>query len=314
MMRNMTRNITAAFIGIILVGGSLLLCAQKAAGPKTFATPEEARDALVKAAATSLDAVREVFGPGADQVLSTGDPVQDKAALAKFNSRVGEKIQVVPDDDFPERRILLIGNEEWPFPIPLVPNGTSWSFDVKAGAEEIRNRIVGANELDAIQVCQGYVEAQEQYASADWDGNGVNQYAGKIISSPGKKDGLYWPDDPNSPIAGAISKAISEGYAASSGKPTGYHGYFYRVLTGQGPNAKGGARDYMIHDLMIGGFALVAWPVQYGVSGFKTFIVNQDGVVYEKDFGPNTNSAVQALKVFDPDDTWDVSPTDERDE
>ena len=300
-----------ALICTILIGCPVLALAQTGSG-KMFSAPEEGRDALLKAAALSLDAVRDLMGPDADRVLHTGDPVQDKAALDRFNARAKEKTELEPDDTNPDKVTLLIGNEEWPFPIPLVRNRqawkNNWQFDVQAGAIEIRNRIVGANELDAIQLCEGYVAAQEEYASADRDGSGIPQYARKVNSSPGKKDGLYWPDDPDSPIAGLVSRAIAEGYAAPSANRQAYHGYFYKILTAQGPAAVGGARDYLVQGLMIGGFALVAWPAEYGISGFKTFIVNQDGVVYEKDLDTKTAAVAQAMTAFNPDETWDKSP------
>ena len=307
----MTRDTAAALIGMILIAWPGFVRAQTGSA-KTFNTPEEGRDALLKAATVSLDAVRDLLGAGADQILQTGDPVQDKIALDNFNARANQKTELEPDERNTDRVILLIGNEEWPFPIPLVRNrqtwNKNWQFDIKAGAEEIRNRIVGANELDTIQVCEGYVEAQQEYASVDRDGSGVPQYARKVSSSPGKKDGLYWPDDPDSPIAGLITRAIAEGYQAPSSQRQTYHGYFYKILTSQGPGAAGGARDYLVQGLMIGGFALVAWPADYGVSGFKTFIVNQDGVVYQKDLGLKTSIEAEKMTAFNPDKTWEQAP------
>ena len=297
MMRNL--------ISITLLAGAILLCAQPA-GPKTYATPEEARDALVQAAKNGLDAVRDLLGPTSTDILRTGDPVQDQTALDKFNQRAAQKTKLEADPMNPDQVTLLLGDEEFPFAVPLERKDGRWYFDVQEGKAEIRRRVIGQNELDAIEVCRGYVEAQEDYAEGDWDGKGVHQYAQKIASSPGKKDGLYW-DGEDSPVAAAFAKAASQGYSAPSSAGKGYHGYMYKVLLSQGPDAEGGAQDYVVHGLMIGGFALVAWPAEYGVSGIMTFIVNQDGVVYEKDLGTHTNAAVKAMTRFNPDKTWKPS-------
>lgn len=274
---------------------------------KTFNTPQEARDALVQAVTTAHGAVRELFGLGATEVVSTGDEVQDKTILERFAKQVTEKTQVQVDPINRKRAILLIGEEAWPFAIPLVEKNGRWSFDVQEGKAEIRRRIIGANELDAIEICRGYVEAQQAYVETDWERTGVPQYAQKVISSEGKKDGLYWPGE-DSPVGEGFAKAIAAGYTVPADKPSPYHGYFYKILFAQGPHASGGAKDYLVHGLMIGGFALVAWPAQYGVSGIMTFIVNQDGMVYEKDLGPKTETLAKAIAKFDPDSSWQVSP------
>jgi len=292
---------------IIFLTGAALLNAQVAPAPKTFATPEVARDALVQAAAKGLTELRELMGPGSSDILTTGDPVEDKNLLGQFTRRVAEKAQIESDAMNPERVTVAIGNEEWPFAVPIVKKNGRWSFDAKEGRAEIRRRIVGANELDAIEVCRGYVEAQEQYASKDWDGNGVLEYAKKIASTPGKKDGLYWPGE-DSPIGEAIARAISQGYTSGS---QSYHGYRYKVLLAQGPAAIDGEQDYLVHGLMIGGFALVAWPTEYGTSGIMTFIVNQDGSVYQKDLGSGTTAMAGQITKFNPDKTWTLVPDDE---
>jgi len=292
---------------IIFLTGAALLNAQVAPAPKTFATPEVARDALVQAAAKGLTELRELMGPGSSDILTTGDPVEDKNLLGQFTRRVAEKAQIESDAMNPERVTVAIGNEEWPFAVPIVKKNGRWSFDAKEGRAEIRRRIVGANELDAIEVCRGYVEAQEQYASKDWDGNGVLEYAKKIASTPGKKDGLYWPGE-DSPIGEAIARAISQGYTSGS---QSYHGYRYKVLLAQGPAAIDGEQDYLVHGLMIGGFALVAWPTEYGTSGIMTFIVNQDGSVYQKDLGSGTTAMAGQIAKFNPDKTWTLVPDDE---
>ena len=290
-----------------LVGAALL--AQQAVGPKTFGSPEEARDALIQAASKGLNEARELMGPGSTDIVRTGDAIEDKNLLEKFKQRVAEKTQLEVDEMNPDHVTLLIGEEEWPFAVPLMRKNGRWYFDAKEGKAEIRRRIIGANELDAMQVCRGFVEAEETYAGTDWQGKGVLQYAGKIASTPGQKDGLYWPGE-DSPVAENVARAMAQGYPEPGASGKGYHGYLYRILLAQGPDASDGAQDYVAHGLMIGGFALVAWPAEYGVSGIMTFIVNQDGVVYEKDLGSQTGVLAQAMTKFNPDKSWGVSPED----
>lgn len=296
-------------IVMILGGGSALLAAQ-AGGPATFQTPEQARDALVKAADQGMDAVKTLFGPGSADVLRTGDDVADQNTLDRFRQLAAEKTVLEPDEMNPNHVTLLIGTVEWPMAVPIVRKNGRWLFDIQEGKAEIRRRTVGGNELDAIEICRGYVEAQRTYAETDWDGNGILQYAKRIVSTEGKKDGLYWPGE-DSPVAAAFAKAAAQGYTASlPGKPHPYHGYYYKILLAQGPDAKGGAQDYVVHGLVIGGFALIAWPAEYGISGFKTFIVNQDGVVYEKDLGPSTPALAKSITRFNPDKSWEALPED----
>jgi hypothetical protein len=297
---------TTRLTTLTLIAGVALFGA-KAAGPKTFGTPEDARDALLRAAANGLEAVRTLFGSSSADILRTGDEVQDKGLLERFNRRATEKTQLAADAMDPNRITLLIGAEEWPFAIPLVRNNGRWFFDIQEGKLEIRRRTIGGNELNAIEICLGYVGAQRRYAETDRDGDRILEYAGKIASTQGKKDGLYWPGE-DSPVAAGFAKAAAEGYAAPNSTRQAYHGYFYRILLAQGPDAVDGARDYVVRGSMIGGFAMVAWPAEYGVSGIKTFIVNQDGVVYEKDLGPRTASLAAAIAKFNPDPSWEISP------
>ena len=287
------------------IAGALLFAADTGA-PKTFATPDEAAQALVKAASGGMDQLRDFLGGSAADVLRSGDPVEDNNRLAEFNRRVAEKTKLESDDLDPDRIIFVIGNEEWPFAIPLLRKNGQWHWDIQEGKAEVRHRVIGGNELDAIEVCRGFVEAEQMYAETDWDGNGVLEYARKLVSTEGKKDGLYWPGE-DSPVAEGIAKAAAEGYSAP-GSNKGYHGYRFKILLSQGPDARDGAEDYIAHGFMIGGFALVAWPVEYGVSGIMSFIVNQDGIVYEKDLGSQTASVAAAMTKYNPDKTWRISP------
>lgn len=269
----------------------------------TFATPRQAATALLAAAeANDLPALRSIFGPGADEVLNSGDPIQDKNNRAQFVKKARERMRIRLDPGKPMRASLSIGSDAFPFPIPLVRMRGKWRFDTQAGKREILARRIGANELDAIAACRAYVDAQHDYASEDRNHNGVPEYAHKLISSPGKRDGLFWlgSDAPPTQLASDIRKAKSEGYQ----KGTPYHGYYYRILLAQGDKARGGAIDYVQHGAMIGGFALLAWPAEHGVTGVKTFLVNQDGIIYEKDLGATTATVAENITKFDPDSSW----------
>jgi hypothetical protein len=238
-------------------------------------------------------------------LISSADPVRDRNYIEAFVAKAGEKTSVTIDPNNGSRAILSVGNDNWPFPVPIVRTGRKWMFDSKQGHDEILVRRIGRNELDAIQICEGFVEAQKEYASEIHDDSGVNQYAQKIISTPGKQDGLYWqnPDGtPAGPIGEAIARAIQEGYSPS--QPSGYHGYVFKVLKGQGPAARLGQLDYVIDGIMIGGFALVATPAEYRVTGVKTFMVSYDGVVYEADLGPDSRKIVAAMVRYNPDKIW----------
>jgi len=270
----------------------------------TFDTPQHAADALVEAADKfDVVALSHMFGPGGEGVVFSGEFAQDRKHAADFAAEAREKKSVSVDPKGGNRAFLLVGTEDWPFPVPIVKRGTKWFFDGKAGLQELLYRRIGANELDAIQICHGYVEAQYEYAMQPREGFDVNQYAQRIISNPGKQDGLAWQNADGTwggPIGEKIARAIEQGY--SSSEP--YHGYFFKVLKGQGPDAPLGKMDFVVKDVMIGGFALVAAPAEYGVTGFKTFIVSHDGVVYEKDFGPKTLDEFQKMERFNPDKSW----------
>jgi len=279
------------------------------ASPQTtqtgFATPQEAAAALIKAAGDyDLPALKAMFGPDGEDLVSTADPVQDKNQAAAFAARAQGKNSMVIDPKNPNHATLLVGEEEFPLPVPLVKKGTKWYFDSKVGRDEILYERIGANELDAIQVCRGFVEAQEEYASEVHDNSGINQYAQRTISTNGKQDGLAWKNSDGSwggPVSEAVAKAIEQGYT-TSGEP--FHGYYFKVLMGQGPAAPRGELDYVINGVMIGGFALVAWPAEYKVTGVQTFVVSYSGIVYQKDLGPDTAKAAAAMERYNPDKTW----------
>jgi DUF2950 family protein len=273
---------------------------------QSFPSPEAGVQALIEAAKRNdTKSLLQVLGSEAQSFINTGDPVSDQASRTRFVQAYEEAHTLVQSGD--RRVILQIGKDEWPFPIPLVKNSTSWRFDSREGKEEILNRRIGRNELDVIQVCLAYVDAQREYYRRNPQRLALLQYASKFISTKGKRDGLYWEttaDEPPSPLGPLVAQARREGYKRTAGKPTPYHGYYYKILTGQGPNAPGGAYGYMVRGQMLGGFAMVAYPAQYGASGIMTFIVNHDGVVYEKDLGPRTAALAQSMTRFNPDETW----------
>ena len=299
-----------------LVLWACLALSARAATPATpaqaFDTPQQAAEALVKASdADDVPALIKIFGSGGKDIVSSGDPVEDKNIRAKFSARAHEKMDVSFDPADPKRAVLVIGSDDWPMPVPIVQKDGKWRFDAKAGRREILARRIGGNELDAIDLLRGYVEAQKDYAVERHDGSGMNQYAQKWVSSPGKQDGLSWYDangKPAGPMGDEIAKALAEGYTK---KAEPYNGYHFRTLTAQGPAARLGARNYIVNGMMIGGFAAIAWPATYGVTGVQTFIVNNDGVVYQKDLGADTAKLAPAIKKFNPDKGWTVTKDEE---
>jgi DUF2950 family protein len=272
---------------------------------KTFSSPKEAAGALISAAEKDdIPAMQEIFGPAGEDLLSTEDPVQDKNIVAEFVAEAHQKNSVNIDPKNPNRAILVIGNRDWPMPIPIVKKDGKWFFDTKAGRQEMLFRRIGANELDAIEICRSYVESQHEYAMEKHDGSEVNQYAQKVMSTPGKHDGLVWhnPDGTlGGPRAEELADALAEGYTDHS-KP--FHGYYFKILKGQGPAAPLGKMDFVIEGAMIGGFALVAAPADYRVTGVKTFIVGYEGIVYQKDLGPDTLKIFKEMELYNPDKTW----------
>lgn len=281
--------------------------ATAATGPKIFAAPEQAVRQLIAAVkAGDSKALLEILGADAKALIASGDPIADKEGRERFarNYEEANKLEKSGDD----RVILSIGRDAWPFPIPIVKNAAGWRFDTDEGKEEILNRRVGRNERETIQSALAYVDAQREYYLRNPQGDKMLQYAQKFLSANGKRDGLYWPargSEAPSPLGPVYAAARAEGYGkGSSGKPYPYHGYFYRILKGQGPEARGGAYGYVAQGRMIGGFALVAYPAAYGNSGVMSFIVNHDGTVYEKDLGPDTAKIAKAMSVFNPDKSW----------
>jgi hypothetical protein len=271
---------------------------------KTFPNPDEAWKALVAAAgADDRPALKDIFGPGSEDLLSSGDSVADKDALGAFVSAVKEKAQLVKEGD--ERTVAVIGKEEWPFPVPIVKSGGAWHFDTAAGKEELINRRIGKNELLAVQLCREYVEAQEEFSKL----HKAPHFAEKFLSDEAKRNGLYWKakeGEPESPLGPLVAEASREGYSKpETGQPAPFHGYFFKILKAQGKNAPGGAKSYVKGSEMTEGFALVAYPATYGGSGIMTFVVNRQGIVFEKDLGPKTEEIAGAIKEYDPDSTWD---------
>jgi len=301
-----------AFLVFITIAGLLapgmLTPVRAATAARTFESPEQAADALIAAAdAFDLAAIDTLFGTSGKDAVLTGEP-QDRERAQQFVAKAREKRDISLDAR-KTRAFLLVGGDAWPFPIPIVKRGARWTFDARAGRQELLYRRIGDNELDAIALCRGYVVAQHEYALQKRDGYNVNQYAQHIISTPGTQDGLAWqtPDGTwNGPVGEAIAKAIAQGY---NDRAEPYHGYFFKILKGQGPAAPLGRMDFVVKGTMIGGFALVAAPAKYGVSGVKTFIVSHDGVVYEKDLGPSTIGQFQKMELFNPDRSWNPVET-----
>ncbi len=270
-----------------------------------FKSPQQAAKALIDAAgAYNVPELMAIFGPDGKDFVVSADPVRDKNNAVAFATEARQKYSIAIDPSKPDRAVIIVGDSQWPMPVPIEKGSAGWSFDAKEGRQEILFRRIGTNELDAIQVCRGYVEAQKAYSLQIHDNSGVNQYAQRIISTPGKQDGLYWKNADGTsagPIGDAVAKALAEGY--STGK-AGFHGYYFKILKGQGPAAPMGRLNYVIEGVMIGGFALLAVPAQYRVTGVKTFIVNNDGIVYQKDLGPDSLSIAKKMELYNPDPTW----------
>jgi hypothetical protein len=296
---------TLGIVAVVLLVAGLchaLLAAE--AKQKSFKSPEEAIQALVEAVKKGdTKGLMAIFGPASKDIIFSGDKVADKAGRGRFIAAYEEKNKLVNEGD--KKVVLIVGQNDWPMPIPLVKEGEAWLFDTKEGEDEILNRRIGKNELNTIEVCLAYVDAQREYAMKDCDGNRVRDYAQRFTSTRGKKDGLYWETkegEVQSPMGPLMAKAAKEGYKRFTLSP--YHGYYYKILKAQGEHASGGAYSYVTHGNMMGGFALVAYPAEYGNSGIVTFVVNQDGFVYQKDLGKDTKKIAEAMTLYDPDETW----------
>jgi hypothetical protein len=308
-MRNAIFAIVAVVFALACGGEPKTAGSGSYAGERAFSTPAEASDALIQAASTDdLTALLSILGPDGRDLVASKDPVQDRQRAENFAAKAREKWRVEKDPNNHARATLVVGADDWPLPIPIVLSDGKWYFDSKAGRDELLRRRIGANELDVISICRGYVAAQKQYASQIHDDSGVNQYAQRIVSQKGKHDGLAWRNADGTwggPVGPSVARAIEEGYS----EKMPFHGYYFKVLEGQGPSARLGTLDYKVGDAMIGGFALVAWPTEYGVTGIQTFIVSYDGVVYQKDLGPQTQAVAASMLRYDPDTTW--RPTDD---
>jgi len=313
--RQIARPMFATALALLLVL-PLGTFGQGAAAPdataKKFPNPEAAANALIDAAEKyDVATLEAIFGPAGKEIVHSGEPAYDKEIAQKFAAEARTKMELSVDPTTKRRAFITVGDEDWPFPVPIVKTGTNWSFDSKAGLHEILLRRIGRNELDAIEVARGFVEAQHEYAMEKHGNSKVNEYAQRIISTPGKKDGLAWQNADGTwggPVGENVARAIAKGYTSKTDQP--FHGYYFKVLKGQGAAAPLGQMDYVVNGAMIGGFALIAVPSEYRVTGVKTFIVSNDGVVYEKDLGPNTLELAKKIELFNPDKTW--SPVEEQ--
>jgi hypothetical protein len=308
-----TRQLSA----VIFLSAVFGLCAQAApapaAGQQTFDTPEQALDGLVQAAASfEVAALKEILGPKGDPLVVSEDPVMDKERAQEFAAKAKQHREIVIDPEDGNLARIAVGEDDFPMPIPLAKSGGKWFFDTAAGLDEVLLRRIGANELDAIAICRGFFEAQHEYALARHDGSAISQYAQRIISTPGKRDGLAWQNEDGTwggPVGDTIAKALAQGYTRKD-KPQPFHGYYFKVLKGQGPAAPLGELDFVVGGAMIGGFALAAAPAEYKVTGVKTFMISHNGVVYEKDCGPETLAAFEKMDRYNPDETWQPTADD----
>jgi hypothetical protein len=302
------RSSYGSFSSLAAAVAILCLVASPGKAQQVFQSPDEAAGALATAVKSGVKKdMLKVFGPDGEDIISSGDEVSDASYREKFTTAYDAKHAISMEGD--KKAVLMVGPKDYPFPVPLVHRETGWEFDTKAGRREVLYRRIGRNELDAIQTSLAYVDAQNEYADKD-RGAGPGVYAQKMVSGPGHKDGLYWPaDGDESPFGELAAEASSEGYKAGGG-PQPYHGYYYRILTRQGPHAEGGELDYVVNGKMIGGFALVAYPAEYGNSGVMSFMVNHAGTIYQKNLGPSTDELAKRITSFDPDKSWEKVSVD----
>jgi DUF2950 family protein len=300
--------IKSSFTALVFAVSAAMLACTTAPRHRTFAQPEDAVKALIEAAKRgNTDDILSIFGPDGKELADSSDPETLRRNREVFTVAVAEKWRL--DDQGTNGKVLVIGNEEWPFPVPLTKDARGWRFDTAAGKEEVLARRIGRNELAAIRICRTYVAAQQLYAARGHDGKPAGLYARTFRSDKGRENGLYWPagrGEKRSPLGDLVARAAEEGGAVNQGgqSPSPFHGYYFKILTAQGAAADGGAKDYIANGDLSGGFALVAWPAEYDVTGVMTFIVNRDGVVREKDLGSGSDSAARAMKLYDPDGSW----------
>jgi len=298
----MSARVLTLFLTPLMIGVPVSMWAQQAVPAQaSFDSAEAAAQALIDAASKNdTDQLTNIFGPNAMQILTSGDPAKDQAERQEFSQLVQRKHKLEKSTLNMNVMILTVGDQGWPFPVPIVRTSGKWRFDTTEGKTEMRARRIGANELDAIEICSGYVEAQKTYAARVRDEHGMLEYAQQIMGSAGKNDALYWK--------GKLS-LVPEGFAqaevsGTGSKPKPYHGYYFRILKSQGPDAPGGQHTYISKDSLIGGFGLVAWPAEHGVTGIHTFIVNQDGMVYERDLGAPASALAAPVSRYNPDKSW----------
>jgi hypothetical protein len=301
-MSSFTTKVAFMASGTLLMGAAAL--AAVPAG-KAFPSADAAAQALVHAAkANDVNELILILGPSSKEIISTGDKVADEKVRRDFTSRAAQKMKLAPYHGRQNEKTMLVGDDQWPLPIPIVKVGDKWYFDTAKAKDEILNRRIGSNELDAIEVCRGYVEAQNNFAAINRSDAGTPIYAQKVFSSPGQHDGLYWqgaPDSGESPIGNFIAKAFAEGYT-KRGEP--YHGYYFKILTAQGKDAPGGEMSYLEDGTMTKGYAMIAWPANYGSTGIMTFLVSKTGIVYQKNLGPATPRIASTYNAYNPDSTW----------
>ena len=301
---NVLKRAGAAALAAVLFCPVFSFSESSTAGPETFSTAKAAAEALLKASETNdTAALLKLFAPNGKDLIDSGDPAEDAQSRARFTELAHKKMALLPDPTDPSRLFVAVGDEDWPFPVPLIQENRRWTFDSSEGQKEVRARYIGAHELTAIEICRGYVEAQNQYAQTHLR-QGTPAYAQKLVSSSGQQDGLYWE-----PGEGKMPSLVPADFARAAhdmtpGKRKPYHGYYFRILTAQGPDARGGEKNYIVDGAMTAGFALVAWPARYGETGVQTLIVNQDGVIYQSDLGAETEKAAPALHRFNPDRSW----------
>jgi len=301
------RTALACAFALLVICSFLSSPAAQTAQHRTFASPEEAVKVLIDTVkAGNLDQLLAIFGPDGKELIASSDPATARLNRQVFTVAIGEHWHL--EDQAPNRKTLVIGNEDWPFPVPIVKDASGWRFDTAAGKEEVIARRIGRNELEAIATARAYVTAQQRYAQQGHDGKPVGVYAVKFQSDSGKENGLYWPakkGEKRSPLGDLVAQAAEEGRPVGGGsQPSPLHGYYFKILTAQGAAAPGGAKSYVVKGEMSGGFALVAWPAQYDVTGVMTFVVNQDGVVYERNLGPGTDAAARKMTAYNPDSSW----------